>query len=153
MSPLIKEPKTNREVDVPWTVIAAFIIGLVLGFCAGMFVTAASLLAAEPKPCNTVKCKTKRDRAKLREATPRNPIPYYITQCESGGYLRAYNPKSGAGGRYQVIPSTWSVSLPKPRQVRLAGGNRGSRWSSRLLQGLVAGIIWRRDGPQAWSCA
>src|SRR5205807_9109143 len=34
-------------------------------------------------------------------------IPSYIVQCESGGNWHAVNPSSGAGGAYQIMPSTW----------------------------------------------
>src|SRR4029077_17777237 len=34
-------------------------------------------------------------------------IPTYIVMCESGGNYHALNPSSGAGGAYQILPSTW----------------------------------------------
>ena len=36
-------------------------------------------------------------------------IPTYIVMCESGGNYRAYNASSGAGGAYQILPSTWET--------------------------------------------
>ena len=36
-------------------------------------------------------------------------IPTYIVMCESGGNYAALNPSSGAGGAYQIIPSTWEA--------------------------------------------
>lgn len=90
---------------------------------------------------------------KLRAHISRHPIPDATMLCESGGNLRAQNPNSSAGGRYQILASTWAVSLPKAKWVWLAGGDKGPRWSSRLLQDIVAGIIYRRDGPDAWSCS
>ncbi|MBV9748259.1 MAG: transglycosylase family protein, partial [Acetobacteraceae bacterium] len=36
-------------------------------------------------------------------------IPGYIVQCESGGNWHAVNPSSGAGGAYQIMPSTWQA--------------------------------------------
>lgn len=98
------------------------------------------------------KCKMKREYRKARKATPREPIPVYITQCESHGNLRALNP-SGAGGRYQIMPTTWSANLPGRHFIVVAHGDRGPRWSSRLLQDRVALNIWRSSGPSAWSCA
>ncbi len=106
----------------------------------------------DSKRC-AAKCKAKREYRKARKHTPREPIPTYITMCESGGNLRAQNPSSTAGGRYQILTSTWAVSLPRPRFIRAAGGDQGPRWSSRLLQDRVALKIARRDGLSAWSCA
>ena len=34
-------------------------------------------------------------------------IPTYIVMCESGGNYHALNASSGAGGAYQILPSTW----------------------------------------------
>ena len=36
-------------------------------------------------------------------------IPAYIVMCESGGNYSAVNPSSGAGGAYQILPSTWEL--------------------------------------------
>src|SRR5262249_9542806 len=36
-------------------------------------------------------------------------IPTYIVMCESGGNYHAVNPSSGAGGAYQILPSTWAA--------------------------------------------
>src|SRR5262249_7904139 len=36
-------------------------------------------------------------------------IPAAIVQCESGGNYGAVNPSSGAGGAYQILPSTWEL--------------------------------------------
>ena len=36
-------------------------------------------------------------------------IPTYIVMCESGGNYGAVNPSSGAGGAYQILPSTWAL--------------------------------------------
>ena len=36
-------------------------------------------------------------------------IPAYIVMCESGGDYSAVNPSSGAGGAYQILPSTWDL--------------------------------------------
>ncbi len=71
-------------------------------------------------------------------------IPTYIVMCESGGNYRALNPSSMAGGAYQIIPSTWR-----------AYGGRGpyAHLASKAEQDRIAAIIWREDGPGAWSCA
>ncbi len=118
---------------------------------AGLLVLPAST-TAQRDTCNK-KCEAKAEYQKARKHTPRNPIPAYIVSCESGGQLRAQNSSSSAGGRYQILTSTWAVSLPSPRFIRIAGGNKGPRWSSRLLQDRVALRIAQRDGLSAWACA
>lgn len=70
-------------------------------------------------------------------------IPTYIVMCESGGNYRALNPSSGAGGAYQILPSTW----------RAYGGHGLPQNASKAEQDRIAAIIWRNDGPGAWSCA
>ena len=70
-------------------------------------------------------------------------IPTYIVICESGGNYGALNPSSGAGGAYQILPSTW----------RAYGGSGLPHEASKAEQDRIAAIIWREDGPGAWSCA
>lgn len=70
-------------------------------------------------------------------------IPEYIVMCESGGNWRALNPISGAGGAYQIIPSTW----------RLYGGKGLPHEASPAEQSRIAAMIWRDSGPSAWECA
>ncbi|MGZ5386147.1 MAG: transglycosylase family protein [Solirubrobacterales bacterium] len=70
-------------------------------------------------------------------------IPTYIVMCESGGNYRALNRSSGAGGAYQILPSTW----------RAYGGSGLPHEASKAEQDRIAAIIWREDGPGAWSCA
>jgi septal ring factor EnvC (AmiA/AmiB activator) len=71
-------------------------------------------------------------------------IPTYIVMCESGGNYRALNRSSMAGGAYQIIPSTWQA---------YGGQGRYAHQASKAEQDRIAGIIWREDGPGAWSCA
>jgi peptidoglycan hydrolase CwlO-like protein len=70
-------------------------------------------------------------------------IPTSIVMCESGGNYHAYNPSSGAGGAYQILPSTW----------RAYGGEGAPQNGSKAEQDRIAGEIWRDSGPSAWSCA
>lgn len=123
--------------------------------------------ATSAQPCQE-RCKLKVARSKLRRSTPREPIPTYITACESGFYLRAHN-DSGAGGRYQIMPGTWRANLPSRLWIRISEGlthnaakrrmrhrghlDKGPRWSSRLLQDKVAETIYAEQGPSPWSCA
>ena len=70
-------------------------------------------------------------------------IPTYIVMCESGGDYSALNPTSGAGGAYQILPSTWE----------LYGGKGEPQNASKAEQDRIAGEIWEDSGPSAWACA
>jgi septal ring factor EnvC (AmiA/AmiB activator) len=70
-------------------------------------------------------------------------IPSGIVQCESGGNWNAVNPSSGAGGAYQILPSTWS----------LYGGNGLPQNASPAEQSRIAAQIWADSGSAAWECA
>jgi septal ring factor EnvC (AmiA/AmiB activator) len=70
-------------------------------------------------------------------------IPTYIVMCESGGNYHALNASSGAGGAYQILPSTW----------RAYGGQGLPHQAPKAEQDRIAGEIWRDSGPSAWSCA
>jgi septal ring factor EnvC (AmiA/AmiB activator) len=70
-------------------------------------------------------------------------IPSAIVACESGGSWGAVNPSSGAGGAYQILPSTW----------RLYGGSGLPQDASPAEQSRIAAQIWADSGPSAWECA
>lgn len=70
-------------------------------------------------------------------------IPDAIVECESGGNHRALNPSSGAGGAYQILPSTW----------RSYGGNGQPHKASPAEQARIAAQIWADSGSSAWVCA
>jgi septal ring factor EnvC (AmiA/AmiB activator) len=70
-------------------------------------------------------------------------IPTYIVMCESGGDYGAVNPSSGAGGAYQVLPSTWE----------LYGGSGEPQNAPKAEQDRIAGEIWADSGGSAWVCA
>lgn len=70
-------------------------------------------------------------------------IPTYIVMCESGGNYSAVNPSSGAGGAYQILPSTWA----------LYGGSGAPQDASKEEQDRIAGEIWADSGGGAWVCA
>jgi peptidoglycan hydrolase CwlO-like protein len=70
-------------------------------------------------------------------------IPTYIVMCESGGNYRALNPSNGAGGAYQILPSTW----------RAYGGQGLPHQAPPAEQDRIAAMIWRDSGPSPWSCA
>jgi septal ring factor EnvC (AmiA/AmiB activator) len=69
-------------------------------------------------------------------------IPTYIVMCESGGDYGAVNPSSGAGGAYQILPSTWE----------LYGGEGAPQDASKAEQDRIAAEIWADSGPSAWVC-
>jgi len=70
-------------------------------------------------------------------------IPTYIVMCESGGNYSALNPSSGAGGAYQILPSTWE----------LYGGKGAPHEASKAEQDRIAAEIWADSGGSAWVCA
>lgn len=69
-------------------------------------------------------------------------IPTYIVMCESGGNYSAVNPSSGAGGAYQILPSTWE----------LYGGQGEPQNGSKAEQDRIASEIWADSGTSAWVC-
>jgi septal ring factor EnvC (AmiA/AmiB activator) len=69
-------------------------------------------------------------------------IPAYIVMCESGGNYSALNPSSGAGGAYQILPSTWE----------LYGGQGEPQSAPKEEQDRIAGEIWADSGTGAWVC-
>jgi septal ring factor EnvC (AmiA/AmiB activator) len=70
-------------------------------------------------------------------------IPTYIVMCESGGNYSALNPSSGAGGAYQILPSTWE----------LYGGQGEPQDAPKAEQDRIAAEIWADSGGSAWVCA
>lgn len=70
-------------------------------------------------------------------------IPTYIVMCESGGNYSALNPSSGAGGAYQILPSTWE----------LYGGEGAPHEAPKAEQDRIAAEIWADSGSSAWVCA
>lgn len=70
-------------------------------------------------------------------------IPTYIVMCESGGNYSAVNPTSGAGGAYQILPSTWA----------LYGGKGAPQDAPKAEQDRIAAEIWADSGSSAWACA
>ncbi|HET7506820.1 MAG TPA: transglycosylase family protein [Solirubrobacterales bacterium] len=69
-------------------------------------------------------------------------IPTYIVMCESGGNYSALNPSSGAGGAYQILPSTWE----------LYGGQGEPQNAPKAEQDQIAAEIWADSGSSAWVC-
>lgn len=69
-------------------------------------------------------------------------IPAYICQRESGGSYTAVNPSSGAGGKYQFLPSTW----------RALGGTGLPQHAPPHIQDAMAAKLWAGGaGCAHWS--
>ncbi len=83
-----------------------------------------------------------KEGAPLYEGGP-YAIPTYIVMCESGGNYRSLNASSGAGGAYQILPSTWSAY----------GGQGLPHQAPPAEQDRIAAMIWQDSGPSAWACA
>jgi len=69
-----------------------------------------------------------------------SPLPACTWQPESGGDPTAVNPSSGAGGYYQIMPSTWQAY----------GGSGAPQDASLAEQTAIAQKIWASQGPSAW---
>jgi len=69
-------------------------------------------------------------------------IPSGIVQCESGGSYSAVNSSSGAGGAYQILPSTWQAY----------GGQGLPQNAPKAEQDAIASAIYAHQGRGAWSC-
>lgn len=69
-------------------------------------------------------------------------IPTYIVMCESGGNYSAVNPSSGAGGAYQIMPSTWAAY----------GGKGLPNEASKAEQDRIAALIYADSGTAPWVC-
>lgn len=73
-------------------------------------------------------------------AAPAADLPTCTWQPESGGDWNAVNPSSGAGGRYQILPSTWAAY----------GGTGEPQDASPAEQSAIAEKIMHSQGPSAW---
>jgi septal ring factor EnvC (AmiA/AmiB activator) len=72
-------------------------------------------------------------------------IPNSVVMCESGGNYNALNPSSGAGGAYQMLPSTY-----KGLGGQFASPNVAPKWE----QDRLAAKLWAGGrGAGNWECA
>jgi peptidoglycan hydrolase-like protein with peptidoglycan-binding domain len=69
-------------------------------------------------------------------------IPAGIVMCESGGNYSAVNSSSGAGGAYQILPSTWAAY----------GGTGLPQDAPAAEQNAIAAKIYASGGAGQWSC-
>jgi peptidoglycan hydrolase CwlO-like protein len=72
-------------------------------------------------------------------------IPQSIVMCESGGNYGAVNPTSGAGGAYQMLPSTYKGLGGKYAAPNLAPKSEQDRLAAKLWNG--------GNGAGNWECA
>jgi septal ring factor EnvC (AmiA/AmiB activator) len=71
-------------------------------------------------------------------------IPKQIVMCESGGNYNALNPNSGAGGAYQMLPSTYKG---------LGGQYAGPNVAPKSEQDRLAAKLWNGGaGRGNWAC-
>ncbi len=70
-----------------------------------------------------------------------SPLPVCTWQPESGGNPSAVNPSSGAGGYYQIMPSTWAAY----------GGTGAPQNAPMSEQTAIAQKIYHSQGPSAWT--
>jgi hypothetical protein len=106
--------------------------------------TAAPTTAPAPAPASTSSSSSSTQPTTTQSTGGSGyAIPGYIVQCESGGNWHAVNPSSGAGGAYQIMPSTW----------RAYGGSGLPQDASPAEQSAIASKIWSSAGPSAWQCA
>lgn len=68
-------------------------------------------------------------------------MPACTWQPESGGSYTAVNPSSGAGGKYQIIPSTWKA---------YGGSGPSAATASPAEQEAVARRVYAGQGASAW---
>lgn len=73
--------------------------------------------------------------------TSGSPLPACTWQPESGGNPSAVNPSSGAGGYYQIMPSTWAAY----------GGTGAPQDAPMSEQSAIAQKVWASQGPSAWT--
>ena len=76
----------------------------------------------------------------VTNTTDSSPLPSCTWRPESGGDPTAVNPSSGAGGYYQIIPSTWAAE----------GGTGLPQDASMAEQTKIAQRIAATQGLSAW---
>ena len=96
--------------------------------------------SSDPAPANLARSHTAL-RAAPSPSSSSSSLPACTWQPESGGNPTAVDPSSGAGGYYQIMPSTWQ-----------AYGGTGSPQSAPMSeQTAVAQRIYQSQGRGAWS--
>ncbi len=101
-----------------------------------------ALFGAKPHKATRSKSMPSAGPSAATSSTGGYTIPSSIVSCESGGNFSAVNPSSGAGGAYQILPSTWHAY----------GGQGLPQDASPAEQGRIAAEIYASQGRSAWSC-
>ncbi|MFZ0041437.1 MAG: peptidoglycan-binding protein, partial [Solirubrobacteraceae bacterium] len=68
-----------------------------------------ALFHIHPQPATEASTASSSSEAPSSSGSGGYSIPSGIVDCESGGNYSAVNPSSGAGGAYQILPSTWQA--------------------------------------------
>jgi hypothetical protein len=84
---------------------------------------------------------TVQNTASTSGASSSGSLPACTWQPESGGNWSAVNSSSGAGGYYQILPSTWAAY----------GGTGSPQSASPAEQTAIAQRIWASQGSSAWA--
>jgi Transglycosylase-like domain len=95
----------------------------------------ASTVAASPESTSSG------SSSSTSEGASSGSLPACTWQPESGGDWSAVNSSSGAGGYYQIIPSTWAAY----------GGTGSPQSASPAEQTAIAQKIWASQGSSAWT--
>jgi peptidoglycan hydrolase-like protein with peptidoglycan-binding domain len=101
-----------------------------------------ALFGITPQPATSTGSSSTTAGAAASSSSGGYTIPSGIVQCESGGNYSAVNPSSGAGGAYQILPSTWSAY----------GGQGSPQNAPKAEQDRIAAAIYARQGASAWTC-
>jgi hypothetical protein len=99
-------------------------------------ILARMLIPPTPAPEAT----TAQNTASTSGASGSGSLPACTWQPESGGNWSAVNSSSGAGGYYQITPSTWAAY----------GGSGSPQSASPAEQTAIAQKIWASQGRSAW---
>jgi hypothetical protein len=101
----------------------------------------ASSAAGSVQPVTQVSDAGASNTSTASTASTGSPLPTCTWQPESGGNPSAVNPSSGAGGYYQIMPSTWSAY----------GGSGVPQNAPMSEQTAIAQTIYQAQGPSAWA--
>jgi hypothetical protein len=100
----------------------------------------ASEAPSSGSPSSAPGAATVQNTASTSGASSSGSLPACTWQPESGGNWSAVNSSSGAGGYYQILPSTWAAY----------GGTGSPQSASPAEQRAIAQKIWASQGSSAW---
>ena len=102
---------------------------------------ASSFASTYAVPSSSTTSATTQSAASTSQGSASGTLPTCTWQPESGGNWGAVNASSGAGGRYQIMPSTWAAN----------GGTGLPQDASPAEQTRVAENVMRTSGASAWA--